>query len=41
MWLPPFGLFIGMVAFLLNMIALLVLVLTERLILADESPDEI
>jgi hypothetical protein len=41
MWLPPFGLFIGMVAFLLNMIALLVLVLTERLVLADESPDEI
>ena len=41
LWLPPLGLFIGMVAFLLNMTALLVLVLTKNLVLADESPDEI
>jgi TRAP-type C4-dicarboxylate transport system permease small subunit len=41
MWLPPLGLFIGMLAFLLNMAALLFLVITERLVLADKSPDEI
>ena len=41
LWLPPLGLFIGMVAFLLNMTALLVLVLTKQAVLSDESPDEI
>ena len=41
LWLPPLGLFIGMAAFLLNMAALLVLVLTKQAVLADESPDEI
>lgn len=41
LWLPPLGLFIGMVAFLFNMAALLVLVLSNKLVLADESPDEI
>ena len=41
LWLPPLGLFIGMAAFLLNMAALLVLVLTGKAVLADESPDEI
>ena len=41
MWLPPLGLFVGMVSFLLNMAALLFLVITESLVLADESPDEI
>ena len=41
LWLPPLGLFIGMVAFLLNMAAYLALVMTNKLVLADESPDEI
>lgn len=41
LWLPPLGLFIGMIAFLFNMAALLVLVLGNKLVLADESPDEI
>ena len=40
-WIPPLGLFIGMVAFLLNMAAFLFLVLARKLVLADESPDEI
>lgn len=41
LWLPPLGLFIGMVAFLVNMAAYLALVLSNKLVLADESPDEI
>lgn len=41
LWLPPLGLFIGMVAFLVNMAAYLALVLANKLVLADESPDEI
>ena len=41
LWLPPLGLFIGMVGFLLNMAAYLALVLANKLVLADESPDEI
>ena len=41
LWLPPLGLFIGMVAFLFNMAAVLVLVLAKNAVLADESPDEI
>jgi TRAP-type C4-dicarboxylate transport system permease small subunit len=41
LWLPPLGLFIGMAAFLLNMAAFLVVVLTGKVVLADESPDEI
>ena len=38
LWLPPLGLFVGMVAFLLDMGAHLILVLTRRERLADESP---
>lgn len=41
LWIPPLGLFIGMLAFLLNMTVLLFLVLARKLVLADESPDEI
>lgn len=41
LWLPPLGLFIGMVAFMLNIAAFLVLVVTDKAVLADESPDEV
>jgi len=41
LWLPPLGLFVGMVAFILDMAIHLVLVLAGRQRLADESPDAI
>ena len=41
LWLPPLGLFIGLAAFLLNLAAVLVLVLANKAVLADESPDDI
>ena len=39
LWLPPLGLFIGMVVFLLDMALHLVLVVMRRQKLADESPE--
>ena len=41
LWLPPLGLFVGMVAFILDMGAHLVLVLNGKVKLADESPDAV
>ncbi len=41
LWVPPAGLFVGMLAFLVNMAAFLWLVLARKAVLADESPDEI
>lgn len=41
LWLPPLGLFVGMVAFILDMGAHLVLVLTRKQKLADESPNTV
>jgi TRAP-type C4-dicarboxylate transport system permease small subunit len=41
LWLPPLGLFIGMVVFVLDMVVHLVLVASGAQRLADESPDAI
>jgi TRAP-type C4-dicarboxylate transport system permease small subunit len=39
MWLPPLGLFAGMVAFVLDMLVYLLLVVTGRLRLADDASE--
>ena len=41
LWLPPLGLFIGMVAFVLDMAIQLALVLSNKAALADESLDTV